>query len=340
MSKVLVTGAGGYIGTQLVRDLVAKNHQVVALDRYFFGMEPMNEFIGNEKVEIIKQDIRDVTEKVFVGIDAVCDLACLSNDPAGEMDPELTRQINRDGRIHVAKTAKKAGVRKYIISSSCSVYGQGDSPKLNELSSTKPISVYAKSTLEAEQENLSLNDNDFSVTALRNATVFGLSTRMRFDLVVNLMTLTAFQKGRIIVMGGGLQWRPLVHVSDVAQAFIKVLEADDKSVSSQLFNIGLDNFQIKNLAFLVRDHFSVPIDIDIAPDDADKRDYNVVFDKATSILGFKPQKSIEYGIKEIYNALRNDLVDTSTKTITVQWYRNILEARKLLDSISLNGRII
>ena len=177
MSKVLVTGAGGYIGTQLVRDLVAKNHQVVALDRYFFGMEPMNEFIGNENVEIIKQDIRDVTEKVFVGIDAVCDLACLSNDPAGEMDPELTRQINRDGRIHVAKTAKKAGVRKYIISSSCSVYGQGDSPKLNELSSTKPISVYAKSTLEAEQENLSLNDNDFSVTALRNATVFGLSTR-------------------------------------------------------------------------------------------------------------------------------------------------------------------
>ena len=143
--------------------MVAKNHQVVALDRYFFGMEPMNEFLDNNKVEIVKQDIRDVTEKDFAGIDAVCDLACLSNDPAGEMDPVLTFQINRDGRIHVAKTAKKAGVAKYIISSSCSVYGQGETPKLTEESSTKPISVYAKSTLEAEQENLSLSDNNFSL---------------------------------------------------------------------------------------------------------------------------------------------------------------------------------
>ena len=222
MPKVLVTGAGGYIGTQLVRDLVANNHQVVALDRYFFGMEPMKEFIGNKNVEIVKQDIRDVTEKDFAGVDAVCDLACLSNDPAGEMDPELTYQINRDGRVHVAKTAKKAGVEKYIISSSCSVYGKGEEPQLSESSNTNPISVYAKSTLEAEQQNLSIADNNFSVTALRNATVFGLSSRMRFDLVVNLMTLTAFQKGRIIVMGGGLQWRPLVHVSDVSRAFLKI----------------------------------------------------------------------------------------------------------------------
>jgi nucleoside-diphosphate-sugar epimerase len=340
MSKVLVTGAGGYIGTQLVRDLVANNHQVVALDRYFFGMEPMKEFIGNKNVEIVKQDIRDVTEKDFAGVDAVCDLACLSNDPAGEMDPELTYQINRDGRIHVAKTAKKAGVAKYIISSSCSVYGQGETPKLDEQSPTNPISVYAKSTLEAEQQNLSLADDNFSVTSLRNATVFGLSTRMRFDLVVNLMTLTAFQKRRIIVMGGGLQWRPLVHLSDVSKAFIKVVQSNEKSISGEVFNIGLDNFQIKNLAYLVRDQLPSPIEIDIAPDDADKRDYNVVFDKAKSILGFRAEKSVDFGINEIYNALKNDLVDSGIKTVTVQWYRNLIEARKLLDSISLNGRII
>jgi nucleoside-diphosphate-sugar epimerase len=340
MSKVLVTGAGGYIGTQLVRDLVANNHQVVALDRYFFGMEPMKEFIGNKNVEIVKQDIRDVTEKDFAGVDAVCDLACLSNDPAGEMDPELTYQINRDGRIHVAKTAKKAGVAKYIISSSCSVYGQGETPKLDEQSPTNPISVYAKSTLEAEQQNLGLADNNFSVTSLRNATVFGLSTRMRFDLVVNLMTLTAFQKRRIIVMGGGLQWRPLVHLSDVANAFIKVIQSKEKTIAGEVFNIGLDNFQIKNLAYLVRDQLPFPIEIDIAPDDADKRDYNVVFDKANFILGFKAEKSVDFGINEIYSALKNDLVDSGMQTVTVQWYRNLIEAKKLLDSISLNGRII
>ena len=340
MSKVLVTGAGGYIGTQLVRDLVANNHQVVALDRYFFGMEPMKEFIGNKNVEIVKQDIRDVTEKDFAGVDAVCDLACLSNDPAGEMDPELTYQINRDGRIHVANTAKKAGVAKYIISSSCSVYGQGETPKLDEQSPTNPISVYAKSTLEAEQQNLGLADNNFSVTSLRNATVFGLSTRMRFDLVVNLMTLTAFQKRRIIVMGGGLQWRPLVHVSDVSSAFLKVISAATSSVKNEIFNIGLGNYQIKNLAYLVREELPFPIEIEIAPDDVDKRDYNVLFDKASQKINFSAKVNVNEGIREIHSALKGGKVDTGPKTVTVQWYRNILEAKTLLDLIILNKRVI
>ena len=340
MSKVMVTGAGGYIGTQLVRDLVKAGHEVTAVDRFFFGKEPLSEFVGNKLVTIKQKDIRDLDQNDFKGHDVVCDLACLSNDPAGEIDPSLTYQINRDGRIHVAKIAKAAGVMKYVISSSCSVYGQGETPKLNEESPTNPISVYAKSTLEAEQQNLSIADANFSVTALRNATVFGLSTRMRFDLVVNLMTLTAFQKRRIIVMGGGLQWRPLVHLSDVSSAFVKVIEESEEKVSGQIFNIGLDNFQIKNLAYLVRDQLPFPIEIDIAPDDADKRDYNVIFEKAKKILDFKAEKKVEYGIDEIYNALKLDLVDTGPKTITVHWYRNLLEAKKLLDSITLNGRII
>jgi nucleoside-diphosphate-sugar epimerase len=340
MSKVMVTGAGGYIGTQLVRDLVKAGHEVTAVDRFFFGKEPLSEFISNKLVTIMQKDIRDLDQNDFKGHDVVCDLACLSNDPAGEIDPQLTYQINRDGRIHVAKIAKQAGVEKYIISSSCSVYGQGETPKLNEDSPTNPISVYAKSTLEAEQQNLSLADGNFSVSALRNATVFGLSTRMRFDLVVNLMTLTAFQKRRIIVMGGGLQWRPLVHLSDVTRAFLKVIQASGEKINEQIFNIGLDNFQIKNLAHLVRDQLPFPIEIDIAPDDADKRDYNVVFEKASSILDFKAEKKIEDGINEIYKALKLDLVDTGPKTITVQWYRNLLDAKKLLDSVTLNGRII
>lgn len=340
MSKVVVTGAGGYIGTQLVRDLVKEGHQVLGVDRFFFGMEPVAEFVNDKNVTLLKKDIRDLTADDLKGFDAVCDLACLSNDPAGEIDPQLTYQINRDGRIHVAKTAKAAGIAKYIISSSCSVYGQGDEPSLTEESSTNPISVYAKSTLEAEQANLAIADNNFSVTALRNATVFGLSTRMRFDLVINLMTLTAFEKSRIIVMGGGEQWRPLIHVSDVAKAFIATLNSDNSAINQEIFNIGLDNFQIKNLAYIVRDQLPMQIEIDLAPDDADKRDYNVVFSKAKKKLNFNPVVSIADGVSEIYTALKAGRVDTSVRTVTVKWYKDLIAAKELISSIELNGRLI
>jgi nucleoside-diphosphate-sugar epimerase len=336
----MVTGAGGYIGTQLVRDLVKAGHEVTAVDRFFFGKEPLSEFINNKQVTIKQKDIRDLDQNDFNGHDTVCDLACLSNDPAGEIDPELTYQINRDGRIHVAKTAKQSGVEKYIISSSCSVYGKGEEPQLSETSKTNPISVYAKSTLEAEQQNLSIADNNFCVTSLRNATVFGLSTRMRFDLVVNLMTLTAYQKGRIIVMGGGLQWRPLVHVTDVSKAFVNVLREEKEKINREVFNIGLDNFQIKNLAYMIREELPFPIEIEMAPDDADKRDYNVIFTKAEKIIKFKPQISITKGISEIYLALKSGQVDVGPKTSTVGWYQNIIKAKDLIDSILLNGRVI
>ena len=340
MSKVVVTGAGGYIGTQLVRDLISQGHQVLGVDRFFFGVETLAEFKDNKNLNLLKKDIRDLGVADLKNYDAVFDLACLSNDPAGEIDPQLTYQINRDGRIHVAKTAKSAGVKQYVLSSSCSVYGQGDTPRLTEESPTNPISVYAKSTLEAEQHNLALADDNFTVTALRNATDFGLSTRMRFDLVVNLMTLTAFQKSRIIVMGGGEQWRPLVHLSDVSNAFITVMNSDSKKINNQIFNIGLDNFQIKNLAYLVREQLPFPIEIDMAPDDADKRDYNVVFDKAKNILGFEAKVDIIKGIQEIYQSLKKGIVDIGPKTVTVQWYRNIIDAKKLIDSVSLDNRII
>lgn len=340
MTKVLVTGAGGYIGTQLVKDLVKSGNDVTAVDRFFFGQETLKDFFANPKVSIIQKDIRDLTEADMFGHEVVCDLACLSNDPAGEIDPALTYAINRDGRIHVASTAKRAGVNKYIISSSCSVYGQGQEPQLTEKSATNPISVYAKSTLEAEQQNLSIADKNFSVTSLRNATVFGLSNRMRFDLVVNLMTLTAFQKGRIIVMGGGKQWRPLVHLSDVSNAFQLIINSSIDNVNQEVFNIGLDNFQIKNLAYKVREELPINIEIDVAPDDADKRDYNVVFEKARNKLSFIPKVSVVDGIREIYSALKNGSVDTGPKTVTVSWYRNILDAKRLLDEVILDGRVI
>jgi nucleoside-diphosphate-sugar epimerase len=141
-------------------------------------------------------------------------------------------------------------------------------------------------------------------------------------------------------MGGGLQWRPLVHLSDVANAFIKVIQSDSQAVNQEIFNIGLDNFQIKNLAYLVREELPLPIEIDIAPDDADKRDYNVLFEKAAQKIGFKAQVNVNQGIKEIYSALKYGKVDVGPKTITVQWYRNILDSKKLLDEVMQNDRVI
>jgi nucleoside-diphosphate-sugar epimerase len=154
------------------------------------------------------------------------------------------------------------------------------------------------------------------------------------------MTLTAFQKGRIIVMGGGLQWRPLVHLSDVSKAFTTVIGEKKEKINKEIFNIGLDNFQIKNLAYLVRDTLNFPIEIYFAPDDADKRDYNVVFEKSKEIIGFEAKIDVQTAINEIYKALKSGKVDVGAKTITVQWYRNILEAKKLVDSIMIDGRVI
>jgi len=154
------------------------------------------------------------------------------------------------------------------------------------------------------------------------------------------MTLTAFQKGRIIVMGGGLQWRPLVHLSDVSRAFISVISSNHDLINKEIFNVGLDNFQIKNLAYLVREEIPLPVEIDVAPDDADKRDYNVIFKKAQEKLGFKAEVAVTQGIKEIYLALKSGQVDVGPKTVTVNWYRNILDAKQLLDSVLLDGRVI
>jgi nucleoside-diphosphate-sugar epimerase len=175
---------------------------------------------------------------------------------------------------------------------------------------------------------------------LRNATVFGLSPRMRFDLVVNLMTLNAVQTGKIFVLGGGRQWRPLVHVRDVARAFITLLNAEPEKVAGQVFNVGADNYQVLSVAYIVRETLPFRIDIEVAPDDADKRDYNVSFDKIRKVLAFNANVTVPEGIREIYESLKMGLVSATPETVTVGWYRSIIEAEKLLSRIKLNGRLI
>ena len=340
MKTVLVTGGGGYIGSMLVRELLQNDYRVIAYDRFFFGREVFDELRADNRLSLVQKDIRDIDLGDLEGVDVVCDLAALSNDPSGEIDQSLTYAINHKGRQRVAATAKKAAVAQYILSSSCSAYGAGLAAELTEESPTSPLTAYADSTLKAEADAFRLSDRSFSVTVLRNATVFGLSPRMRFDLVINLMTLHAVEKGMITVMGGGRQWRPLVHVRDVARAFRTVMEAPKEAVNGQIFNVGLANLQVRSLAFIVRETLPIPVTISVAPDDPDRRNYNVSFAKAKRVLGFEPATSIEDGVHEIYDALKYGRVEFNPKTVTVNWYRTILEAKALVENVELNGRIL
>lgn len=339
--RILVSGGGGYIGTVLTRKLLEKDYHVVALDRYFFGMEPIREFMKRPEYEWIKADIRNVDEAVFKDVNAVVDLAALSNDPSGDLDPDLTRKINCEGRYRIAQLAKKCGVKRYVLASSCSVYGHGGDNQCDEDSEPNPITVYAKANYEAEQRILPLANDDFTVTALRQATVYGLSPRMRFDLVINLMTLSAVQKGRIYVMGGGKQWRPVVHVEDTSEAFIRVLESPQELVQAQVFNVGSteQNYQIISLAYQVREALPFHVEVEIAPDDADRRNYHVNFDRIKNVLDFTPRKLPSDGVKEIYDALKMGHLEQTPQSVTVKWYRYLLEADQILREVKLDGTL-
>ena len=203
--KVLVTGGGGYIGSILLRTLLEQGYYVTCLDRLFFGIAPIKDIA--DEIHLIKADIRWFQPDILKDIDAVCDLASLSNDPSGELDPKKTLDINYRGRVRVAKLSKKQGVSRYILASTCSVYGY-QNETLTEESTPNPLTTYARANMLAEKEVLSLSDESFSTTVLRQATVYGVSPRMRFDLAINGMVLGFYKHGQVPIMRDGKQWRP------------------------------------------------------------------------------------------------------------------------------------
>jgi nucleoside-diphosphate-sugar epimerase len=336
---VLVAGGSGYIGSVLTPLLAERGHKVTVLDRLYFGPT----LPKNDAITVVRGDIRNFDPAILRGVEAVVDVSGISNDPSCELEPELTKGVNIDGGKRLARLAKEAGVRRYVYSSSCSVYGHGEGLGLTETSGRHPVSLYARAKAEMEDVLFGeLRSSSFEVCALRLATVFGLSPRMRFDLAINVMTKNAYVNRRIVVDGGGRQWRPFVHVRDVADAFALAMTADAKKVAGEVFNVGStsNNVQILNLAFRVRD--AIPgTEVVHAPTDPDLRDYNVNFDKIHRELDYSTKRTIDDGIREVLEALKDGRVDPDDRRwYTLRQYLFLREAERAHAELALDGRVL
>jgi nucleoside-diphosphate-sugar epimerase len=342
MKRIIVTGAGGYVGVPLCKSLLEHGYEVVALDRYYFGLDKLSGIWGHPNLVILRDDIRSCDPAIFKGVHAVMDLAGLSNDASAEIDPGLTLSINYRGCERFAREAKKHGVERYVYASSASVYGAGARDALVETDALAPQTDYAKSKVAVEQVLGELKSESFCPVILRNATIFGLAPRMRFDLAINIMTMRAWKERVIYVMGGGEQWRPLVHVNDVVAAFLLVLESPRKTVHGQIFNVGSSeqNFQIKQLAQFVLD--VIPnVTVHVIPDDPDKRSYNICFSKIEQVLGYRALVQVREGIAEIKEALEKGTLDPDDPTCyTLQWYKSLLNWEKRISDLSLHGSVL
>ncbi len=338
--RVLVTGGGGYIGTVLVPRLLGEGYRVTVLDRFYFGKDKLNQVSKNPKLRLVQDDTRYFDKKILDGIDVVMDLAALSNDPSGELDPKRTMDINFRGRARVAKLAKQQGVDRYVLASSCSIYGFRDG-ELDEKSPINPLTTYAKANRKAEIAAKRLADRKFTVTMLRFATVFGLSPRMRFDLAVNGMVLGFFKNRQIPIMRDGMQWRPFIHVKDVAEAYVTVIKSPKERVGGQIFNVGSDtqNYQILPLAKEVARAIKIPFKKQWYGD-PDLRSYKISFEKIRDTLGYKTRWTVADGTQEIYAALKSGKTTDSMQTKTVEWYKHLLGAKATYDSVSMNGQIL
>ncbi len=337
MQNILVTGAGGYIGTTLVPMLLDQGFKVRALDRFFFG----NQLGRHPNLELIKEDSRHIKASHLDKIDAVIDLVAISNDPSGELFQDATWQINHLSRARTAEMAKAAGVARYILPSSCSLYGFLEPEVVAaETTPTNPLTTYAKANEKAEQDTLPLADGNFTVVVLRQATVYGYSPRMRFDLAINGMTYGAWKTGKLPTMRDGNQWRPMVHVRDTAAAQIFMLTADTDRVSGQVFNIGSDanNYQLGPLATTVANSISRDVEIEWygAPD---HRSYRVDFQKVEA-LGYRAKYKAEDGVQELCEALETGKVDKTTQTITLEWYKSLQRWHDIIKNVELYGGIL
>lgn len=302
--KVLITGHQGYIGSIMAPIIQSAGYQVFGLDTGYYGENCI--FIPEtSNIPCINKDIRDVSENDLEGFDAIIHLAALSNDPLSNLRPEWTYDINHKASVKLATLAKNSGVRRFLFSSSCSMHGSADGGKVYETTPVNPLTPYGESKILAETEISELADNDFSPTFLRNGTVYGVSPKLRLDIVLNNLVGWAVTTGKVVLYTDGTPWRPLIHVEDVSNAFLLVLQAPIELIHNQVFHVGFDdeNYQIRDLADIVQ---SVVPDcsIEFSEDhDGDQRTYIADFSKINQTFpNFKPTWDAKSGAEQLYRA--------------------------------------
>ncbi len=329
--RVLITGHKGYIGAVMVPMLIEKGHEVVGVDSDIFEECAFNDSL----VEIpeLHKDIRDIEPQELAGFEAVIHLAALSNDPIGNLNPALTYEINHQASVRLARLAKQAGCSRFIFSSSCSTYGAAGNDMLTEEAVFNPVTPYGHSKVLVEQDVSKLADDKFSPTFLRNATAYGISPRLRFDIVLNNLAAYAYTSGLVYMKSDGSPWRPIVHIEDISRAFIAVLDAPREVVHNQAFNVGQngENYRIRELAEIVQE--VVPgCRIEYAADAGpDKRTYQVDFGKIQRTLpNFKPQWNARKGAQELYEAFRK--VDLKQAEFEGPRFKRIEHIKELMRS--------
>jgi nucleoside-diphosphate-sugar epimerase len=299
---VLVTGGAGYVGSVLVPKLLAKGYSVKVLDLYIYGAEVLNEVKGHPRLQEIKGDIRDTAllQRELPGTDVVIHLACISNDPSYELDPQLGKDINYDAFISLVDIAKAGKVKRFIYASSSSVYGIKDVPDVTEDLPVEPLTDYSKYKAECEIVLLDAASDDFIVSVIRPATVCGYSPRLRLDLTVNILTNHAINKGSITVFGGE-QMRPNIHIQDMADLYCYLLELPDEKIHKKIFNAGYENYKVNDIAKMVQSALGEPIPIETVATD-DNRSYHVSSRKIKEELGFSPKNAIEEAVVDLKKA--------------------------------------